>query len=205
MKDGRACRLHGATLVLIALALAACASSPRRESPPPRDRTQDPEFVAAVAAAEPEFETQADALAAGVYEPFVHPDSVRPAAPPSVAPSSPPEFGPGDPSTEELLGTLNRDDTYHDKQPQPPFDEAVRDPEAAIWTLQVGAFGAETGALVRLRQLARDFPDLPRWHRVESGLFRVYLGRFSDRGDAERVHAVAVERGYADAWVLAAP
>jgi hypothetical protein len=162
--------------------------------------------VAAVAAAEPEFETQADALAAGVYEPFVHPDSVRPAAPPSDAPSalSPPEFGPGDPSTEELLGTLNGDDTYHDRQ-EPPFDEAPRDPGAAIWTLQVGAFGAETGALVRLRQLARDFPDLPRWHSVESGLFRVYLGRFSDRGDAERVRAVALERGYADAWVLAVP
>jgi hypothetical protein len=163
--------------------------------------------VAAVAAAQPEFETQADALSAGVYEPFVHPDSVRPAAPPLEAPSalSQPEFGPGDPSTEELLGTLDGDDTYHDRQEQPPFDQAARVPGAAIWTLQVGAFGAETGALVRLRQLARDFPDLPRWHSVESGLFRVYLGRFSDRGDAERVRAVALERGYADAWVLAAP
>jgi len=209
MKLGRSCRAPGGALLLGALALA-CASSPRREAPPPQDRTRDPEFVVAVEAAEREFETQADALAAGVYEPFVHPDSVRPAAPaaapPAVAraPAQLPEPGPDDPSTEELLGTLDRDEPYHPGQESPSVD-AARLSGRAVWTLQVGAFGAETGALVRLRQLARDFPDLPRWHAVESGLFRVYLGRFADAADAERMLGLVVERGYADAWVLRAP
>jgi hypothetical protein len=209
MKLGRPWRAPGGALLVAVLAMA-CASAPRRQAPPPQDRTGDPEFVAAVEAAEREFETQADALAAGVYEPFVHPDSVRPAAPaaasPAVtrAPAPLPEPGPDDPSTEALLGTLDRGEPYHPGQVSPSVD-AARASGRAVWTLQVGAFGAETGALVRLRQLARDFPDLPRWHAVESGLFRVYLGRFAEAADAERMLGLVVERGYADAWVLRAP
>jgi len=216
MKAARPYRARGGALLVGALALLvgalalACASAPRREAPPPRDRTRDPEFVAAVEAAEREFETQADALAAGVYEPFVHPDSVRPAPPapaPGVVTRPPaplPDLGPDDPSTEELLGTLEGDAPYHPGQESPSLDVAQPSGQA-VWTLQVGAFGAETGALVRLRQLARDFPDLPRWHAVESGLFRVYLGRFADAADAERMLGLVVDRGYADAWVLRAP
>lgn len=186
-----------ATIALLA-ALAACASAPRREAPPPdRDRTDDPEFAAAArdAARTREFPSQADALEAGVYEPFVHPDSVRPAATaPAPAPAYPePAYGAEDPSTAELLGTLEPPESYN--QAQEPF----------IWTIQAGAFDSETGAFVRLRQLARDFPDLPRWHTAEAGRFHVYVGRFADRAAAEELRTRAVERGYADAWVRAAP
>ena len=180
-------------LVLLAV-IAACASAPRREAPPPdRDRTDDPEFAAAVrdAARSREFPSQADALAAGVYEPFVHPDSVRPAE--DVPAPAIPSYGAEDPSTEELLGTLDPPAPYN--QGQEPF----------IWTVQAGAFDGETGAFVRLRQLARDFPDLPRWHTAETGRFHVYVGRFADRGAAEELRTRAMERGYADAWVRAAP
>lgn len=197
------CAVVGIGSALAAFALAACASAPRREAPPSGDRTRDPEFVTAVEAAEHEFENQADALSAGVYEPFVHPDSLRPVSVPTpvrerVVRSAPaPEFGPEDPSTEALLGTLDSTATYNRSRDRPTLD--------GIWTLQVGAFGAETGTFVRLRQLERDFPDLPRWHVVESGIFRVYLGRFSVRSDAERLLERVVERGYADAWIAHAP
>ncbi len=187
-------RVAGTAVLAGCTMLAACASAPRREAPPPdRDRTNDPEFAAAAeqAAANRDFESQSDALAAGVYEPFVHPDSVRPAAAPAPSPSVAP---PGaDPSTRELLGTLDTPDTYQPGQ------------AGGIWTLQAGVFDSETEAFVRLGQLARDFPDLPRWHTVEGRRFRVYLGRFGDREDAERLRALAQVRGLTDVWVTAAP
>jgi hypothetical protein len=201
-------RIALATVGLVAL---ACASAPaRREPPPSTDRSDDPEFVAALEAAEREFENQADALAAGIYEPFVHPDSVRAASsempfpsPEGEAPAV--EFGPDDPTTEELLGTLPLPPLYN-----PPGEGIVEEPPSprpteAAWTLQVGAFDAETGALVRLRQLERDFPDWPRWHIEEAGVFRVYVGRFADRGGADRARIEIGNRGYGDAWIVSAP
>jgi cell division septation protein DedD len=197
-------------LGLAAAAAVACASARAPSPSPPADRTDDPEFVAALEAAERQFETQADALAAGVYEPFVHPDSVRPG--PSETPVSTPfvespavDFGPDDPSTAELLGTLPAPGQYN-----PPGETplgAPADPSTAgtAWTLQVGAFDAETGALVRLRQLERDFPDWPHWHVAEAGLFRVYVGRFTDRAAAVRARVELGDRGYGDAWIVQAP
>ena len=198
-----------AALLLVAL---ACASAPaRREPPPPTDRTGDPEFVAALEAAERDFETQADVLAAGIYEPFVHPDSIGldpqrgPVTRSSVEPP-PVDFGPDDPTTEELLGTLPSPPLYNHTGRDSTRGQAPN-PEAAgtDWTLQVGAFGAETGALVRLRQLEHDFPDWPRWHVAEAGVFRVYVGRFVDRGTAERARVELSDRGYGDAWIVSAP
>ena len=196
------------TLVTVAMAALACASAPARREPPSTDRTVDPEFVAALEAADREFETQADALAAGIYEPFVHPDSVHAPAGASPSPEGevpPVEFGPEDPTTEELLGTLPSPPLYN-----PSGDRAVDEapsprPTGAAWTLQVGAFDAETGALVRLRQLERDFPDWPRWHVEEAGVYRVYVGRFTDRGAADRARVDIGNRGYGDAWIVPAP
>lgn len=192
-----------ATLALVgALAGAACASS--RTAPPPgaeaRDRTDDPELAAAREAARPEFETQANALAAGVYEPFEHPDSVSPG--PAAVPSTVPGLVPGldagpDPSTDELLGTLGDEGPYN----------AVAAPrsEAGEWTLQLGAFESETGALVRIRQIASDFPLLPRWYERGAGRVRVFVGRFADRSQAELERARVAEAGYSDAWVTRVP
>ena len=189
--------------------VAACASTPpRREPAPDGDRTRNPRFRAAVEAAEREFATQADALAAGVYEPFVHPDSVRLAAEPTesrLVPARQPVYG-ADPTTEELLGTLPSTEPYNGIPERRTIEEAPPpSPEGAAWTLQVGAFGSETGALVRLRQLARDFPDWPSWHVAGGGIVRVYLGRFGDRAAAERGRDEAASRGYLDAWIVAAP
>lgn len=188
--------------------LAACASTPKRESPD-GDRTRDPEFVAARAGAQPEFETQADALAAGVYEPFVHPDSVpgRMGPPPGVILTTPRVAG--DPSTEELIGTLGESSTYNLPSEKtlaapPPRPENGGGAGGGTWTLQMGAFGSETGALVRIRQLERDFPDLARWFTA-GDVYRVFVGRFADRVAAERTRAVALDRGYADAWVTLVP
>lgn len=202
-------------LVLVAL---ACASGPpaRREPPPPpsSDRTGDSEFLAALEAAAREFEAQSDALAAGVYEPFLHPDSVAvrgrsPGMPPetALAPTAVLDFGPDDPTTEELLGTLRPATPYNqmrDGPPIPPVGMPATENDV-IWTLQAGAFGAESGALVRLRQLASDFPDWPRWRTAERGLFRVYVGRFLDRADAERAQVELAARGYGDAWIVRTP
>ena len=194
-------RLTGATIgFAAALLLGACASGGgRRQAPPIEDRTDDPELAAAREAARPEFETQADALAAGVYEPFIPPDSIRPAAeqaPPIVGriPEGP------DPSTEELLGTLGVEGPYN-------AQESPRDvpPAGGEWTLQLGAFESETGALVRVSQIASDFPDLPRWYERDGERVRVFVGRFSDRAEAERVRARVAEAGYADVWVTQVP
>ena len=198
-----------ALLALAGLLVAACASNPpRREAPPGDDRTGDPRFRAAVEAAEREFATQADALASGVYEPFVHPDSARPAAAPPESPRPAvrqPVFA-ADPTTEELLGTLPPPEPYNRTPERRPTEETPPlSAEDAAWTLQVGAFGSETGAFVRLRQLARDFPDWPSWHAAGGGVVRVYLGRFESRAAAERGREEAAERGYADAWIVAAP
>ena len=182
-----------AVLLSLAVLLAACASAPRREAPPRNpDRTDEPEFAAAAAEAARirEFETQADALAAGVYEPFAHPDSVAPAAPARRA--APPPAAAVAPVPAPVQGTPDPPGTYNRE-------------EQFAWTLQAGAFDSETGAFVRLRQLALDFPDLPRWHIARDGRYHVYVGRFPDRRDAEGLQARAVERGYADAWVTVAP
>lgn len=195
-------------LALVTLAALGCASAPAR--PPatgePRDRTDDPELTAARAAAEPEFATQADALAAGVYEPFVDPDSVRPAVPEGVRPAVEPG---ADPTTEELLGTLTDDGPYNartvEREPsgaQPALDVP---PAGGEWTLQLGAFESETGAFVRIRQIASDFPELPRWYEREGEHVRVFVGRFADRAAAERERARVAEAGYPDAWVTQVP
>lgn len=190
--------------------LAACASSGERRPEARPDRTRDPEFEAAREEARPEFETQAEALAAGVYEPFVHPDSVgapETAAPDRADPATTPRER-GDPSTEELLGTLTGTGLYN------PGDDAAPGAEpgagdaspTGVWTLQTGAFGSETGALVRKREMERRFPDLPVWHvRGRDGLFRVHLGSFADRASAERALARASAAGVREAWVVRAP
>jgi cell division septation protein DedD len=190
------------------LAAMACASS--RSAPPrvePRDRTDDPELAAARAAAQPEFETQADALAAGVYERFEHPDSVTPAAP--AAASIPPPAGGlaggDDPSTAELLGTLAAPGPYNAGAgatgETPPAPASAR----GEWTLQLGAFESETGALVRIRQIAARFPSLPRWYEREGDTVRVFVGRFADRAQAERERARLAAAGYPDVWVTTVP
>ncbi|HUP18944.1 MAG TPA: SPOR domain-containing protein [Gemmatimonadota bacterium] len=202
------------TAVLAAIALAgACASAPERRPEPPRDRTSDPEFTAAREAARPDFASQADVLAAGVYERFVHPDSVRPVEGPARAPAVAP--GPvradGDPSTAELLGTLGGPPAYELPAPEPSATPSVGVPvppaatAAGGWTLQVGAYATETGALVRISQIERDFPDRPRWHEFSGGLVRVFLGRFPDRAAAERFLAEARARGYGDSFAVRAP
>lgn len=183
----------GAFLLALAALASACASSPDRDAPGREDRTNDPEFAAAREAAEREFESQADALEAGVYEPFVHPDSVRP--PGETLAEGPPPARPaaGDPTTEELIGTLGGGARYDLPRERGTPDVEARDER---WTLQVGAYRSETGALVRIGQMASEFPDLPRWHEVGSdGLVRVYLGRFPDRAAAERVLAELFARG----------
>jgi hypothetical protein len=182
--------------VLLALVIAgACASSPDRRAPTTSgDKSDDAEFSAAreTAQREREFDTQAEAIAAGVYEPFVHPDSVIGApAPPATPELTTPRVA-GDPSTEELIGTLDAPATYN-----PPVGSGQ-------WTLQMGAFNSETGTLVRIRQLEEEFPELPRWF-VDGDVYRVYLGRFVDRATAERWRTHVAQRGYPDAWVTHAP
>jgi hypothetical protein len=198
-----------ARLALFAALAVGCASSetapPRSE---PQDRTDDPELAAAHRAAVPEFETQADALAAGVYEPFHHPDSVGPD--PEAAPAIAAGLERGaDPSTEELLGTLGVVDPY--KEDAAPRGEAGDVPaidlpsDGGQWTLQLGAFESETGALVRIQQIASDFPQLPRWYEREGGRVRVFVGRFPDRTGAERERTRLAEAGYSDIWVTRVP
>ncbi|HJR53592.1 MAG TPA: SPOR domain-containing protein [Gemmatimonadota bacterium] len=203
-------RTFRSAVITLALAALACASS-RTASPPrvePRDRTDDPELAAARAAARPEFETQADALTAGVYERFEHPDSVTGAAPaPRTAPPATPGVAGGDdPSTEELLGTLAAPGPYNAGAgatgERPPAGSASAREE---WTLQLGAFESETGALVRIRQIAAEFPTLPRWYEREGGTVRVFVGRFADRAEAERERARLAASGYPDVWVTAVP
>ncbi|HEU4464071.1 MAG TPA: SPOR domain-containing protein [Gemmatimonadota bacterium] len=198
-------------LVSLAVASAACASSRSASPPPPepRDRTDDPELAAARAAARPEFETQADALAAGVYERFEHPDSVTRAAPApqGVAAAQPPVVSGGeDPTTEELLGTLGAPGPYNAGAGAP--GEMPPDGPASAgekWTLQLGAFESETGALVRIRQVAAEFPTLPRWYEREGGRVRVFVGRFTDRAEAERERTRLAAAGYSDVWVTPVP
>jgi cell division septation protein DedD len=186
----------------------ACASSGgRRPGSEAQDRTADPELEAAREAARPDFETQADALAAGVYEPFVHPDSVSPAPTAEPLEGGLPE-GP-DPSTEELLGTLGQEGPYNAVEAprgEPDQAPALDIPAArGEWTLQLGAFESETGALVRIRQIAHDFPRLPRWYEREGGHVRVFVGRFAERAEAERERARVADAGYPDAWVTQVP
>jgi DedD protein len=64
--------------LILAVVCGACAHA---GGPPPQDATQDPDFQAALKRAKPDFPRQRDALAAGLYEPFVPPESL-PASPP---------------------------------------------------------------------------------------------------------------------------
>lgn len=196
------------------LALATACASARSAPPPPAepgDRTHDPELAAARAAARPEFETQADALAAGVYEKFEHPDSVAAAPAPRTPSGAPPPATSAiaagdDPSTEELLGTLDAPGPYN-AGAGATGDGAPAGPASARgeWTLQLGAFESETGALVRIRQIAAEFPALPRWYEREGDVVRVYVGRFADREGAERERARLAAAGFPDVWVTPVP
>lgn len=206
-------RAHRTALVSLALATAACASSRSANAPQvePRDRTDDPELAAARAAARPEFETQADALAAGVYEEFEHPDSLHPAAPAPQGASAGVVPSPGvddgeDPTTAELLGTLGAPGPYN-AGAGAPGETPPAGPVSAgeEWTLQLGAFESETGALVRIRQIAAEFPTLPRWYQREGGRVRVFVGRFADRAEAERERVRLAAAGYSDVWVTPVP
>ena len=193
--------------LIAASALSAGCGSGRAGAPPAgaaRDRTEDPDLAAARAAASPEFESQADALAAGVYEPFVHPDSVRPApgGPPasSTERPAPAPLEPGpDPSTEELLGTLPEIGPYNAET------ESRVPPSGGDWTIQLGAFDTETGAFVRIRQIAGDFPEHPRWFERDGERVRVFVGRFATREEAEIERARVAAAGYGDAWVTRVP
>ena len=193
-------------LLLATTFALGCASASGRGTPPgeTRDRTDDPELAAALDAAQPDFATQADALAAGVYEPFVHPDSVP--APLQDPPATGLEPA-GDPSTAELLGTLDGDGPYNARveRPGPTGRAADIPPAGGEWTLQLGAFESETGALVRIRQIAGDFPGLPRWYVRDGGRVRVFVGRFADRTEAERQRALLAESGHPDVWVTRVP
>lgn len=195
-------RRRPAAIALLAGALlaSACAGGGAGQPPAgdPRDRTDDPELAAAREAARPEFETQADALAAGVYEPFVHPDSVRPEAVASAPADGGLEVG-EDPSTEELLGTLDGEGPYNAGNDREPL------PSGGDWTLQLGAFESETGAFVRIRQIASDFPRLARWYERDGDRVRVFVGRFSTREEAEAERARIAAAGYPDAWVTPIP
>jgi cell division septation protein DedD len=139
--------LLGGVFLALAATSAGCA---HRGGPPPRDATQDPEFQAALRSARPEFPNQSDALAAGLYEPFVHPDSLPPLAAgrpggAAVEPVTPGLSGGGaaailpppmnargsratprvdygeDPTTEELLASL-------DTSPRASTGAAARSP-----------------------------------------------------------------------------
>lgn len=144
-------------------------------------------------ATQPIPEMQADVLETGVYEPFTHPDSLdngsRFAAESESAATA---IGEGDPETQELVGTLGGVGTYNDA----PQGE---------WTLQLGAFGTETGALVRIQKLEAEFGNVPRWHVRSGDLYRVFLGRFADKSVAEAMRQRVSEAGYPDAWVTRAP
>ena len=194
-------RRPAAISVLVGVLLASACAGGGAGRPPAGaagDRTDDPELAAAREAARPEFETQADALAAGVYEPFVHPESVHP-EPVAAAPADGGLEGGGDPSTEELLGTLDDEGPYNagiDTEPLPPGGD---------WTLQLGAFESETGAFVRIRQIASDFPHLARWYERDGDRVRVFVGRFSTREEAEAERDRIAAAGYRDAWVTPIP
>ena len=189
-------------ILLLAGAFLAPACAGGGAGRPPagavRDRTDDPELAAAREAARPEFQTQADALAAGVYEPFVHPDSVRPEAAAPAPVDGGLQVG-GDPSTDELLGTLDGEGPYNAGIDPEPL------PSGGDWTLQLGAFESETGAFVRIRQIASDFPRLPRWYEREGERVRVFVGRFSTREEAEAERARVAAAGYPDVWVTQVP
>jgi cell division septation protein DedD len=146
-----------------------------------------------------------------VYEKFEHPDSVGRAAPArrpaALVAEAPPGVETGeDPSTEELLGTLGAPGPYN-ADAGPAGETAPAGPASAgeEWTLQLGAFESETGALVRIRQIAAEFPTLPRWYEREGGRVRVFVGRFADRAEAERERARLAAAGYADVWVTTVP
>jgi hypothetical protein len=188
------------SIALLALLASACAGGGAGRPPAgaPRDRTDDPELAAAREAARPEFETQADALAAGVYEAFVHPDSVGPAGA-APAPAGGGLEAEGDPSTEELLGTLDVEGPYNAGSNPEPL------PSGGDWTLQLGAFESETGAFVRIRQIASDFPRLSRWYERDGDRVRVFAGRFSTREEAEAERARVAAAGYPDVWVTPIP
>jgi hypothetical protein len=70
----------------------------------------------------------------------------------------------------------------------------------------MGAFGSETGALVRVRELQQRFPDLPVWPVTgRDGLVRVFLGRFQNEAAGGPARERVRDAGYPDAWVVRAP
>jgi cell division septation protein DedD len=166
------------------LALAACAHG---GDPPPRDATADPEFQAALGRARPEFPRQREALAAGLYEPFVPPESL----PPPVTGAGGSPAGPG-----ALLGP--GDGTTASAEPAriPPAEPAgspdteparAPDPEPAAAAAAKPASAADPGD-TSLGQTYREAPGPPVRAAPE---FALQLGAFSSEAAGRRRAAEA--------------
>jgi hypothetical protein len=75
-------------------------------------------------------------------------------------------------------------------------------PGAAIpFRIQILATSDEARAMQLTNDLKRQFSQ-PAWYEKSSGLFKVYLGKFSERDEADSVLKSVRAGGYPDAWLV---
>jgi hypothetical protein len=153
--------------LILALACGACAHG---GEPRPRDATQDPEFQAALKRAKPEFPRQSEALAAGLYEPFVPPESL-PASPVAGFDSTELAAASSTPRTE--------------REAPPPVDASRARPTEG--PASSGARTSTAAADPSTEDLLRTLPSAPRAHpSVPSPVAPAKLdGPATDRADDE--------------------
>lgn len=68
--------------------------------------------------------------------------------------------------------------------------------------IQILATGDEAKALQTISELQRKFPSFPAYYEQAGNLYKVFLGKFTARPEAEQALQNARSKGYPDAWLV---
>lgn len=178
-------------------ALAACAparaAAPRASLPPDSLAL----LRQALDRVRPAFQTQAEAIRAGVYArretgPLVlgEPSAVPPAAPPPAPPAVPPGVPVAPPPAAP--------------EPAPARPDLPVPPREHAYVVQIAAYRDEASARAASEDALRTFPTLVPVVEVADGWFRVALAGWPDE-HAARAALPPIREIYPSAWVRQRP
>jgi cell division septation protein DedD len=126
------------------------------------------------------------------------PEGIRPAATPE-----PPQEGGMEVEVRGERTVIVPPTPAQQPTPEPSIDARAPRAGAMMWSVQLGAFRHESGALQLVEELKQKFnqPVYKRYDAV-TGFYKVTLGSYQNRDDAARFKLDVQSRGYPDAFVV---
>jgi cell division septation protein DedD len=180
--------------VLFLTVFSGCSAERPGQTTGPRPLPADSAamLTAALQRARPAYDTQAEALRAGVYRPVVPFAAAHPGSSPDPSPT---------PTTGAPAARRPEDATVRQRPSEPRPDAGVRPAAArAEYVVQIAAFQDLSSAERAASTARRDLPGLVVRIDQDAGLFRVSIGRWLDAAAAGlRLHEI--REFYPSAWV----